>query len=278
MVSRRRILQGGLLSAAGITSGCATSTTTATSGSTVSSKTFVLVHGAWHGGWCWDQLTKILRADGHTVYAPSLSGLGDRVHLNEFMQVGLKTHIDDIVNLIRFEELKDIVLVGHSYAGMVISGVADQVNSSVAELVFLDALVPSNGGSLFDPYAEFTDELVEKIAASIPGSDSGFLDVPSLEFLGVPVDHPMASSLLQRLRPHPLKTLQDRLDYKNAGTGGVTKSFIYCTAQMMSDDTQRKLGKIKINNDWGYYEIDTGHNAMTTEPLQLANLLYQIIS
>ena len=278
MISRRRILQGGLLSAAAITSGCVTSTATTATGSTTSPKTFVLVHGAWHGGWCWDQLAKILRADGHTVYAPSLSGLGDRVHLNELMQVGLQTHIDDIVNLIRFEELNDIVLVGHSYAGMVISGVADQVKDNIAELVFLDAFVPSNGGSLFDPYAELPDEQVEQIVANIPGSDSGFLDLPPLEFLGVPIDHPMASSLMQRLRPHPINTLQDRLDYKNSGTTGVNKSFIYCTAQTMSDDIARKLSKIKSDKEWAYYEIDTGHNAMTTEPLKLASLLYQIIS
>lgn len=223
-------------------------------------------------------MAKLLRADGHRVYAPSLSGLGDREHLNQYMQVGLKTHIDDIVNLIKYEELDEIVLVGHSYAGLVISGVADLVKDKIAELVFLDAFVPVNGGSLFDPYAELTDQQVEAIVANIPGEDKNYLDLPPLDFLGVSADHPMATSLMQRLTPHPIKTLVDRLDYQNAGAKGASKSFIYCSAQPASDDTQRKLSRVKSDNEWSYYEIATGHNAMTTEPVKLVNLLNQIIS
>ena len=103
--------------------------------------TFVIVHGAWGGGWSWKEVDHLLTADGHTVYRPTLTGQGERVHLAS-PSVGLDTHIADIVNVIKFENLHDIVLVGHSYAGMVITGVAQQVPDRISRLIYLDALLP----------------------------------------------------------------------------------------------------------------------------------------
>src|SRR5215211_1043953 len=111
--------------------------------------TFVLVAGAWHGGWCWRKVTPLLRAAGHEVFAPTLTGLGERSHLAH-PDVGLTTHIQDIVNLLEYEDLNDVVLVGHSYSGMVITGVAEQVPGRLAHLVYLDAFVPENGQALVD--------------------------------------------------------------------------------------------------------------------------------
>ena len=111
--------------------------------------TFVLVHGAWHGGWCWKRVTPLLRAAGHEVYAPTLTGLGERAHLLS-RDVNLDTHIHDVVNLLDCEELTDVVLVGHSYAGIVIAGVATQRPGRVAHLVYLDAFVVRDGQSLED--------------------------------------------------------------------------------------------------------------------------------
>ena len=112
--------------------------------------TFVLVHGAWHGSWCWKRVRKALHAQqGHDVFTPSLTGVGERSHLIS-PQVNLDTHIDDIVNLIRWEELSDVVLCGHSYGGAVISGVADRVPDRVGAMVYLDAFVLEDGQSLHD--------------------------------------------------------------------------------------------------------------------------------
>jgi pimeloyl-ACP methyl ester carboxylesterase len=111
--------------------------------------TYILVHGAWHGSWCWSRVRAALQSAGHNVFTPTLTGLGERSHLNS-PAVDLSTHIADIVNLIRWEELSDVVLCGHSYAGCVITGVAEQIPDRIRSLIFLDAFVPENGESLVD--------------------------------------------------------------------------------------------------------------------------------
>ena len=113
--------------------------------------TFVLVHGGWHGSWCWKRVRRALQARGHEVITPTLTGLADRLHLLS-PQVDLETHITDVTNLIRWEELADVVLCGHSYGGAVISGVADRVSDRIGALVYLDAFVLENTQSLFDTY------------------------------------------------------------------------------------------------------------------------------
>ena len=111
--------------------------------------TFVLVHGAWHGGWCWQRVNDRLTALGHRVFAPTLTGVGERSHLNS-PSVNLSTHISDVVNEIQWKSLEDVVLVGHSYAGMVITGAAEQVAAKIASIVYLDAFIPADGQSLGD--------------------------------------------------------------------------------------------------------------------------------
>ena len=111
--------------------------------------TFVLVHGAWHGGWCYKRVARLLRQAGHEVYTPTLTGLGERAHLIN-RAIDLDTHVQDIVGVICCEELSDVVLCGHSYGGMVITGVAEQIAAKIRSLVYLDAFVPENGKSLMD--------------------------------------------------------------------------------------------------------------------------------
>ena len=111
--------------------------------------TFVLVHGAWHGGWCYKRVARLLRQAGHEVYTPTLTGLGERAHLMN-QAIDLDTHVQDIAGVIRCEELSDVVLCGHSYGGMVITGVAEQIAAKIRSLVYLDAFVPENGKSVFD--------------------------------------------------------------------------------------------------------------------------------
>jgi pimeloyl-ACP methyl ester carboxylesterase len=122
--------------------------------------TFVLVHGAWHGSWCWQRVRSSLQRLGHTVFTPTLTGVGERAHLLA-QDVDLRTHTLDVLNLIQWEELPDIVLCGHSYGGMVVTGVADRIPHRIRSLVYLDAFVPENGQSLVD-FAPITeDQLVE---------------------------------------------------------------------------------------------------------------------
>jgi pimeloyl-ACP methyl ester carboxylesterase len=111
--------------------------------------TFVLVHGSWHGGWCWRKVTPLLRLAGHEVYTPTLAGLGEHAHTLS-REVNLETHIMDVVNLMQFEDLKDVILVGHSMGGMVIAGAANASPDRIRQLVYLDAVTPSDGQSLFD--------------------------------------------------------------------------------------------------------------------------------
>src|SRR5262245_13994156 len=123
-------------------------------------KTFVLVHGAWRGGWCWRRVADLLTAQGHKVFTPTLTGLGERSHL---MSAGIRlaTHVTDVANVISWEDLNDIVLVGHSYAGFVISGVTEQVSKAVASLIFVDAFVPETGQSLVELTAPATRAVIE---------------------------------------------------------------------------------------------------------------------
>ena len=111
--------------------------------------TFVLVHPAWHGGWCWRKVTPLVRAQGHEVHAPTLTGLGERAHLAD-PDISLATHIEDVVNVLEFEDLRRVILVGNSSGGMVITGVADRVPERLAQVVYLDAFVPEDGQSLVD--------------------------------------------------------------------------------------------------------------------------------
>src|SRR5690242_11549316 len=111
--------------------------------------TYVLVHGAWHGSWCWKRVRKALQAQGHEVFTPTLTGLGERLHVLS-PQVNLETHIDDVVNLIRREELSNVVLCGHSYGGAVVSGAADRAPERIGALVYLDAFLLDDGRSVHD--------------------------------------------------------------------------------------------------------------------------------
>lgn len=130
--------------------------------------TYVLVHGAWHGGWCWVRVADRLRAAGHTVFTPTLTGLADRSHLLA-PTVSLQTHIKDVAGLIRWEELSDVVLVGHSYGGMVITGAADRVADRVRTLVFVDAFTPAHGQSAFDLRTPEANALVKERARNFGG-------------------------------------------------------------------------------------------------------------
>jgi pimeloyl-ACP methyl ester carboxylesterase len=168
--------------------------------------TFVLVHGAWHGGWCWKRVAALLRQAGHEVFAPTLTGLGERAHLMSDA-IDLHTHIQDILGVLQWEELADVVLCGHSYGGMVISGVADRVPEKLRSLVYLDAFVPDNGTCLMD---YVSPEQVASIRDYAQTKGGGFRMAPiPAETLNVnPQDRAWVN---RQCVEHPLKCFEQKL-------------------------------------------------------------------
>ena len=127
--------------------------------------TFVFVHGAGLGGWCWRKIVPLLRSEGHEVYTPTLTGLGERSHLATRLDVDLELHIQDVAAVLEYEDLSNVILTGHSYGGMVITGVADSLPDRVGQLVYLDALIPENGEAVID----LRPELASEIPDALPG-------------------------------------------------------------------------------------------------------------
>lgn len=229
---------------------------------------FVLVHGAFHGGWCWQNVSKELRAKGDMVYTPTLSGLAERKHtLND--QIDLNTHITDIVNFIIAEDLHQVVLVGHSYGGAVIAGVADRIPERLSRLVFLDAMLMENGQSALDVSPEDIKKYFIKAATD---NDNG-LSIPyfTSDFFGVtnPKDIKWVND---RLTNQPFKTFSQPLVLKNPFGNHKPLVYIACAKpelraiQPFADRTKRR-------KNWKYLELKTGHDAMITMPVALSDML-----
>ena len=231
------------------------------------SKTYVLVHGAWHGGWCWRDIAAGLRAAGHTVFVPTLTGLGERVHLMN-KSVNLSTHVTDVVNVFEWEELSDVVLVGHSYAGHVIPLVADRIKSKIRHLVFLDAVLAQDGKP-FVPQAVGEERAKTAI-------DGYLQEPPGLDFFGVPADHPLAPWVKRRLTNHPLTTLMETVHYKNGGPAGLPKTYIRCLKRRDMSQPDPVEPTIKGKPEWTWLTLDTGHDAMITAPKELTAMLLAI--
>jgi pimeloyl-ACP methyl ester carboxylesterase len=225
--------------------------------------TFVLVHGAWAGGWAWREVASHLRAAGHEVFTPTLTGLGERVHLAT-PETDLDTHIQDILGVLEYEMLRDVILVGHSYGGMVVTGVAERAPERLAHLVYLDALVPEDGQSLADIFGP-------EIGARLEGAARAYG-----EGWRVPHDPPDAP----RMTPHPLKTGVQALAVKNPAARALPRTFIYCTEGKEEMATgfaiTRAAERAKTAGSWRYLELPTRHVPMETAPLELAATLHGI--
>ena len=233
-----------------------------------SRKPFVLVHGAWHGGWCWRRVAPLLRDAGHEVFTPSLAGLGDRAHLSR-PDIDLETHIQDILMLIEMEELDDVVLVGHSYAGMVITGVADRVASKIGSLVYLDAFLPQNGKAQMDYMLPQRAAPVKK-----EGEETGMVSPLPLHGFGVtkPEDVAWAS---RHLVKHPYKTMSQPIRLANeAALSRLRKTYIYCSSPA-SGAFDQFAAIIRNNPKWQFFEMKSGHDVMIIDPEGLAKILLQ---
>jgi len=234
--------------------------------------TFVLVHGIWHGGWCWRRAAEILRGRGHAVTTPTHTGLGERSHfLSE--TITLETFIEDIVNHLKWSELSDVVLVGHSFAGAVIIGAADRAPERIAKLVFLDAAIMKDGETWFGLLPK---EIVEDRMAKAYASSGGVsLPVASPESFGV-TDPDQAAYLERMLTPHPLATCTTPLKLDAPPGNGLPVHYIACTnpaypPMATMHERARQMG-------WPMSDLATGHDAMVTAPQETADLLEEIAS
>jgi len=234
--------------------------------------TFVLVHGGGHGGWCYQRVAPLLRGAGHDVYTPTLTGLGERAHLLR-ADIDLDFHIGDIVNVLHFDDLRDVILVGHSYGGMVITGVADRATERVGKLVYLDAATPKNGESLVDhagpvinavrPYGEVVDgiELV-----LLPGPDAGRL-------YGVEDPDDLAW-MADRLTGHPWQCFEQKLVLGNEDAVRAIPDFhVVCTSTI---PTRNRTIMERARSTGRLWAIDTGHDLMITAPTAVADALLEI--
>jgi pimeloyl-ACP methyl ester carboxylesterase len=231
---------------------------------------FVLVHGAWMGGWCWRDVVRELRAAGHQVYTPTMTGLGERGHLLT-PSVRLSTFIEDVCRVIEFEELTDVILVGHSFGGMVISGVADRMEESVKQLIFLDALVAQHGQSAIS----ILPPVVQAERTHTDDPDGLRMHTPSPESFGVS-DPAQAAWVLRRSTPHPLHAYTEPLALRHPVGNGLPCTYIAVTEPWYAPLVDVRAW-VKRQADWQWREIPTGHAPMITAPKLLAQELLAVI-
>ncbi|HEU4353223.1 MAG TPA: alpha/beta fold hydrolase [Burkholderiales bacterium] len=226
--------------------------------------TFVLVHGAWHGGWCWRFVRDLLEKSGHRVHAPSLTGLGERKHLAR-SDIDLDTHIADIVSLLEMEDLRDVVLVGHSYGGMVVTGVAERAPERIARLVYLDAFVPDDGKCTLD-------YVVPERAARMreEGQSVGSITPPPLSLWGHSRREQIDFIKPREVR-HPYRTMSQKIKLSGKGQS-IPKTFIYCSSPATGSFDQF-AAKYRNDPSWRFFELQTGHDAMILMPARVAELL-----
>lgn len=229
---------------------------------------YVLVHGAWHGGWCWDKVKENLRAKGDLVYTPTLSGMAeDKNQLDT--TINLETHITDIVNLIVKQDLHHVILVGHSYGGVVISGVADRIPERLEKLVYLDALLVQNGQSALSVNPRERQKAFTKAASDF---DKGLsIPAPSSAWFGV-TDSVTIKRTNELLTNHPFRTFTQPLVLKHTYGNHLPLIYIACVNPKLAG-LEQFAARAKKSKMWKYYELQTGHDAMITMPNELANLL-----
>jgi pimeloyl-ACP methyl ester carboxylesterase len=237
---------------------------------------FVLVHGAWHGAWCWQRVVQRLAADGHRVHAVTLTGLGDRAHLLA-PTITLETHIADVAGVIEAEELQDVVLAVHSYAGMLGTAIADRMGSGLRHLVYVDAVVPRPGESWSSTHARTVREA--RIAAAAASPDYA-IAVPDPDNYGLGADD--YAWLKRRLTPHPGHTYEAPLDFDPARVAAVPRTFVSCTKPALPtiDAIRPRMadpgfwgGAWRSGGGAQVVELPTGHDPMVSLPADLTDLL-----
>ena len=237
---------------------------------------FLLIHGAWHGGWCWDRVVPLLETAGHTAHAPTLSGLEpDRTERVD--SIGIETHVEDVVDAACGLPSNRLVLVGHSYGGFPMTGAADHLGGRVARYIYLDAGVPkamSPGASFAWCDSTPPEEREKRLEAIVDLGLGPVLPAPPPEVFGIEsaADREL---LATKTRPMPAGTFTDRFTFTNMGTNGLPRTFIRNV-----DPAYPPLGgtaeRVKADPSWGFHELRSGHDSMLTAPEALTELLLQI--
>lgn len=233
-------------------------------------RTFVLVHGGSHGGWCWRDVAALLRARGHQVTSPTLTGLGERAHLvNE--SVTLDTHIEDITSHLVWEDLAQVVLVGHSYGGAVVFGAADRMPERLARLILLDAWFMADGETCMDLLPK--EVVAERLRLAQETTGGLTLPIPEPAAFGV-LDHAQAAWIQPRLTAQPVRTYTTPLRLRHRPGNGLPGDYIACTSpaypvMLPLHERARQAG-------WPVHGLATGHDAMVSAPLETADLLERI--
>jgi pimeloyl-ACP methyl ester carboxylesterase len=226
--------------------------------------TFVLAHGSWHGGWCWRKLTPVLREHGHDVHTPTFTGMGERYHLLSD-DASVATHVRDLVQVIIYQDLHDVILVGHSYAGSIITAAVDEVADRIARLVYLDAFIPRDGDSLFSmrppSFAEYFLDRAQtegdgRLLPPFPPQDYGITDPDDIVWMS------------SRLVPVLLSTFSDPVHLPQGIAEQMPRTYIYCTEYGFDPEAERARSE-----GWEYHELPTSHDAMVTMPRELADIL-----
>jgi pimeloyl-ACP methyl ester carboxylesterase len=238
---------------------------------------FVLVHGAWHGGWCWRDTAAELRKAGHTVFTPTHTGVGERSHQSA-ENITLETHIRDVCGCLVAEELNDVVLVGHSYGGMVITGVADRMTKHIRSLVYLDAFVPENGDSLIDLVqralpAEVAAQFVGSFRGSALEGPTGHSQPTPAPMYGSPENNP--PRVARRCVPQALPTFE--MPNLLAGDHALVKQRVNSLAYAWEPTPFRHFAQqVEGRDGWQVAKLPCSHDVMVDMPKELAALLLKL--
>jgi len=230
--------------------------------------TYVLVHGAWHGSWCWQRVRRALQMQGHEVFTPTLTGVGERSHLLS-PHVNLNTHIDDVANLIKWEELSNVVLCGHSYGGAVVSGVADRLPERISALVYLDAFVLENGQSLHDTLPTHQRDL-QLDAARRDGEGWKVPPIPAEVFNVNARDRAWSN---RQCTMHPLATFQQAIQLN--GKADAVKKVTFILATGFKDSPFPQFYERAKAEGWKTLTVSCGHEVMLDIPEELTRMLVE---
>ncbi len=251
--------------------------------------TFVLVHGLWGGAWIWRDVIRLLRAAGHEVYAATATGLGDRSHLAD-PGIDLDVYITDVVNLLAYEDLRDVTLVGWSFGGVTVTGVAERVPERLAQVVYIDGDIPANGENFYDadsPSKESRNEaLVADVTAGVQAGKPGFRVVtPDIEawIRGEVKDRAVADWVLSKLTPQPMLTLLQPVRLGNPAAAALPRAFVLCKgdkdlqANPQTDPYVLTVQRVRSDPNWRVVELADGHLAPVNSPQLTAQALMSLV-
>ena len=233
---------------------------------------FVLIHGAWHGGWAWKNVSSKLSEKNFKVSCPNLTGLGERKHLIS-NQITIDTFIKDVENHIIYQNLENLVLVGHSFAGSILSGLADRFKNKIKLLIYFDSIILLNGESHFDTLPK---EIVKERIQLSEKFDHGIsIPEPSAESFGI-FDIKQSLLLKDKLTPMPLSSFQSKLSLKNKIGNGLPLCYIRCKNPIYKP---LELSRKRVEDfGWPIYDLNAGHDGMISHPHDTINLFYKILA